>query len=73
VKRDSVPGATAVWVDAAEPTSNQDTRGADALFALPRRINTERRATVLVLTHKVALSRRCDTITDGIGSQSTGD
>jgi ABC-type lipoprotein export system ATPase subunit len=43
------------------------------LFALPRRINTERRATVLVLTHKVALSRRCDTITDGIGSQSTGD
>jgi predicted ABC-type transport system involved in lysophospholipase L1 biosynthesis ATPase subunit len=73
VKRDSVPGATAVWVDSAEPNCTQDTRGADAWFALPLRINTARSATVLFLTHKVALSKRCDTIIEGIESQSTGD
>jgi lipoprotein-releasing system ATP-binding protein len=45
---------------ADEPTGNLDTKSADAVFALLRRINHEQGTTVLLVTHNPELGRRCD-------------
>lgn len=45
---------------ADEPTGNLDTKSADEVFALLRRVNAEQGTTVLFVTHNVALSERCD-------------
>ena len=45
---------------ADEPTGNLDTKSADAVFALLRRINQEQGTTVLLVTHNPELGRRCD-------------
>jgi lipoprotein-releasing system ATP-binding protein len=45
---------------ADEPTGNLDTKSADAVFALLRRINQEQSTTVLLVTHNPELGRRCD-------------
>ena len=45
---------------ADEPTGNLDTKSADAVFALLRRINQEHGTTVLLVTHNPELGRRCD-------------
>jgi len=45
---------------AEEPTGNLDTKSADAVFALLRRINQEQGTTVLLVTHNPELGRRCD-------------
>jgi lipoprotein-releasing system ATP-binding protein len=45
---------------ADEPTGNLDTKSADAVFALLRRINQEQGTTVLLVTHNPELGSRCD-------------
>lgn len=45
---------------ADEPTGNLDTKSADAVFALLRRINQEQGTTVLLVTHNPELGKRCD-------------
>jgi lipoprotein-releasing system ATP-binding protein len=45
---------------ADEPTGNLDTKSADAVFALLRRINQEQGTTVLLVTHNPQLGQRCD-------------
>ena len=45
---------------ADEPTGNLDTKSADAVFALLRRINQEQGTTVLLVTHNPELGARCD-------------
>ena len=45
---------------ADEPTGNLDTKSADAVFALLRKVNQEHGTTVLFVTHNPDLARRCD-------------
>ncbi len=45
---------------ADEPTGNLDTKSADAVFALLRKVNQEQGTTVLFVTHNPELARRCD-------------
>ncbi len=45
---------------ADEPTGNLDTRSADAVFELLRRVNRENGTSVLFVTHNPALAQRCD-------------
>jgi len=45
---------------ADEPTGNLDTKSAEAVFALLRRVNQEQGTTVLFVTHNPELARRCD-------------
>ncbi|MEO7323430.1 MAG: ABC transporter ATP-binding protein [Dokdonella sp.] len=47
---------------ADEPTGNLDTRSADAVFDLIRRVNREQGTSVLFVTHNQALAERCDKI-----------
>lgn len=45
---------------ADEPTGNLDTKSADAVFDLLRRVNREQGTTVLFVTHNPELAERCD-------------
>ncbi|MGV0961296.1 MAG: ABC transporter ATP-binding protein [Limnohabitans sp.] len=45
---------------ADEPTGNLDTKSADAVFALLRRINQEQGTTILLVTHNPDLGAQCD-------------
>jgi lipoprotein-releasing system ATP-binding protein len=45
---------------ADEPTGNLDTKSADAVFALLRKVNQAQGTTVLFVTHNPDLARRCD-------------
>ena len=45
---------------ADEPTGNLDTKSADAVFDLLRRVNREQGTSVLFVTHNPALAARCD-------------
>ena len=45
---------------ADEPTGNLDTKSADAVFELMRRVNREQGTTILFVTHNGELARRCD-------------
>ena len=45
---------------ADEPTGNLDTKSADAVFDLLRRVNREQGTSVLFVTHNPALAERCD-------------
>lgn len=47
---------------ADEPTGNLDTKTADDIFALLRRINVEKQLTFLIVTHDPRLAERCDRI-----------
>jgi lipoprotein-releasing system ATP-binding protein len=47
---------------ADEPTGNLDTKSADAVFELMRKLNEESGTTFLMVTHNMALARRCDRI-----------
>jgi lipoprotein-releasing system ATP-binding protein len=53
---------------ADEPTGNLDTKSADAVFELLRRVNRDEGTSVLFVTHNPALAERCDKtimVTDG--------
>lgn len=45
---------------ADEPTGNLDTKSADAVFKLLRRVSREQGTTVLFVTHNPELAERCD-------------
>jgi lipoprotein-releasing system ATP-binding protein len=47
---------------ADEPTGNLDTRSAQAVFDLMRRVNLEHGTAVLLVTHNHELARQCDRI-----------
>ena len=47
---------------ADEPTGNLDSKSADAVFELLRRINREQAMAVLFVTHNAALAARCDRV-----------
>ncbi|MEO7009429.1 MAG: ABC transporter ATP-binding protein, partial [Caldimonas sp.] len=47
---------------ADEPTGNLDSKSADAVFDLLRKVNREHGMTVLFVTHNSDLARRCDRI-----------
>jgi lipoprotein-releasing system ATP-binding protein len=47
---------------ADEPTGNLDSRSADGVFELMRKINQQDRTTFLIVTHNLQLARRCDSI-----------
>ena len=47
---------------ADEPTGNLDSRSADAVFDLLRKVNLEHGTAILFVTHNLALARRCDRI-----------
>ena len=45
---------------ADEPTGNLDTASSDSVFELMREVNKETGASFLIVTHNLALARRCD-------------
>jgi lipoprotein-releasing system ATP-binding protein len=45
---------------ADEPTGNLDSKSADAVFELLRRVNREQGMAILFVTHNAALAARCD-------------
>lgn len=47
---------------ADEPTGNLDTKSADSIFELMRKVNQEHGTTFLMVTHNMALANRCDRI-----------
>jgi len=49
---------------ADEPTGNLDTRSANAVFELMRKVNADRGTTFLMVTHNLNMAERCDRIID---------
>jgi lipoprotein-releasing system ATP-binding protein len=49
---------------ADEPTGNLDTKSADTVFEMMRRVNVEHGTTFLIVTHNMGLARRCDRIVE---------
>ena len=49
---------------ADEPTGNLDTKSADGVFEPMRQVNRESGTAFLMVTHNLALARRCDRIVD---------
>jgi len=57
---------------ADEPTGNLDTKSADAVFALLRKVNQEHGTTILFVTHNPSLATLCDKtiqVIDGLVTQ----
>ena len=49
---------------ADEPTGNLDTKSADGVFEMMQRVNREEGTTFLIVTHNMALARRCHRIVE---------
>lgn len=49
---------------ADEPTGNLDTKSANSVFEMMRRVNGENRTSFLIVTHNMDLARRCDRIVE---------
>lgn len=58
---------------ADEPTGNLDTRSADAVFQLFRRVNREEGTAVLFVTHNPDLARRCDRTIEVVDGRIVAD
>lgn len=58
---------------ADEPTGNLDTRTADEVFALLRRLHAERGFAVLVVTHDPRLADRCDRVIELVDGRIVSD
>jgi lipoprotein-releasing system ATP-binding protein len=56
---------------ADEPTGNLDTKAADAVFQLLLDVNASQGTTFLVVTHNMALARRCRRIIEVVDGQLT--
>ena len=57
---------------ADEPTGNLDTRSADAVFELMREVNAREGTTFLMVTHNLALARRCDRVIELVDGRVVG-
>jgi len=57
---------------ADEPTGNLDTKSADAVFDLMRRVNRESGTSFLLVTHNMDLARRCDRIIQVVDGRIAG-
>jgi lipoprotein-releasing system ATP-binding protein len=57
---------------ADEPTGNLDSKSADAVFDLLRRVNLEQGTAILFVTHNPALAARCDRKIEVIDGLLTG-
>ena len=58
---------------ADEPTGNLDTQSAQDVFRLMRKVNTEHRTTVLMVTHNPELARGCDRIVEVVDGMIRSD
>jgi lipoprotein-releasing system ATP-binding protein len=58
---------------ADEPSGNLDTRAADAVFDLMRRVNEQRGTTFLIVTHDPRLADRCDRIIELVDGRIVSD
>jgi lipoprotein-releasing system ATP-binding protein len=56
---------------ADEPTGNLDTKSADGVFEMMRRVNRANGTTFLIVTHSLAISSRCDRIIEVVDGQIT--
>jgi len=54
---------------ADEPTGNLDTKSADGVFELMRDVNKTQGTSFLIVTHNMALAKRCDRIIEVIDGQ----
>lgn len=57
---------------ADEPTGNLDTKSADSVFELLRRVSATNATTFLFVTHNMELARRCDRIVELVDGRITG-
>ncbi|MBI3285153.1 MAG: ABC transporter ATP-binding protein [Burkholderiales bacterium] len=57
---------------ADEPTGNLDSKSANAIFELMRKVNREQGTTFLMVTHNPNLSQRCDRIIELVDGRITG-
>ena len=58
---------------ADEPTGNLDTKSAEGVFELMRKVNLEQRTTFLIVTHNHSLAGRCDRIIDLVDGRVVGE
>jgi lipoprotein-releasing system ATP-binding protein len=58
---------------ADEPTGNLDTRSADEVFALLRKVNRQLHTSFLIVTHDPRLAQRCDRIIEMIDGAIVSD
>jgi lipoprotein-releasing system ATP-binding protein len=57
---------------ADEPTGNLDTKSADIVLEMMRRVNKSNGTTFLIVTHSASIAQRCDRIIDVVDGQVTG-
>jgi lipoprotein-releasing system ATP-binding protein len=57
---------------ADEPTGNLDTKSADTVLEMMRRVNKVNGTTFLIVTHSPSIAQRCDRIIDVVDGQVTG-
>ncbi len=58
---------------ADEPTGNLDTKSAEGVFELMRKVNLEEGTTFLIVTHNQSLASRCDRIIDLVDGRLIGE
>lgn len=63
---------TPMVILADEPTGNLDTKSADAVFELMRKVNTDTGATFLMVTHNLSMAQRCDRIIELVDGRVVG-
>ncbi len=57
---------------ADEPTGNLDTKSADGVFEMMRKVNRDHGTTFLIVTHNMDLARRCDRIVEVVDGKVVG-
>jgi lipoprotein-releasing system ATP-binding protein len=58
---------------ADEPTGNLDTKAAESVFELMRKVNQDSGTTFLMVTHNLAMAQRCDRIVDLVDGMITAE
>ena len=58
---------------ADEPTGNLDSKSADTVFSMIRKVNVDQGTTFLIVTHNMELARRCDRIVEVVDGRMAGD
>jgi lipoprotein-releasing system ATP-binding protein len=54
---------------ADEPTGNLDTKSADKVIEMMRKVNRTNGMTFLIVTHNMVIAHRCDRIVDDVDGQ----